>query len=50
MQIEYITTKELKKLYNKTKWLYDHEARPLYKRIYGGRLITILEELQRRNE
>lgn len=43
-----LSNQELEKLYNKIKWAYDHEDKPLYKRHLGGRLLTILKEIKRR--
>ena len=51
MNVENLTSlssKELDELYNKYKYWYNRQSKPLYKRIWGGRLLAILKEQQRR--
>lgn len=50
MKLADLSSSELKNLYSKIKWKYDHEDKPLYKRHLGGQLLTILKELRERNE
>ena len=45
-----LSNQDLETLYKKLKWQYDRETKSLYKRHIGGKMLTVLKEIRRRNE